>query len=139
MQGSKPDYQNLGLSTIMGTQLRLLVETQLLAELTNYGLETNNLKFDWSGSCIQGHDASYLDGQLENFSGIFLFDTNDQLIVDGWMEFIHEGNFFLAYWEFIAVWEEQKKVFEKAKPGIPDHIWQQIPDDLKWNYEKERL
>ena len=124
----------------MGPQLRALVERQLLKDLANYNVVDLNLKFDWSDSCIEGHDTSYLDGQLENFSGISVFDVANQLIANGWMEFVHEGDFFfLAYWEFVQVWQGDEKCFEKSEPGIPNHIWQVIPDEIKGLYKSERL
>lgn len=123
----------------MGPQLRALVEKQLLEDLKHYSASPKYLKFDWSESCIEGHDTSFLDGHVENFSGIAIFDDNDELIAEGWMEFVHEGNFFLAYWDYLTIWENDKKVFDKRRPGIPDHVWVQIPDDIKWNYEKERI
>lgn len=122
----------------MGPRLKTLVETQLLADLGNYIMTIDNLRFDWSDSCIEGHDTIYLDGQLENFSGIAVFNLDSQLIAEGWMDFVHEGNFFLAYWDFVTIWQDNKKTFEKANSGIPDHIWQQIPDHIKWSYEKAR-
>ncbi|MFM7859057.1 MAG: hypothetical protein ACKO96_45820, partial [Flammeovirgaceae bacterium] len=127
----------LGLSTILGPRLRTLVETQLIKDLRHYGVEKQNLKFDWSESCIEGHDTDYLDGRLENFSGIAVFDQNDNLIADGWMEFIHRGQFFLAYWEFVTIWDKDTKVFEKKTPGMPGHILNQIPDDIKTEIERK--
>jgi hypothetical protein len=55
------------------------------------------------------------------------------------MDFIHEGDFFLAYWDFVTVWQHNKKVFDKTKPGIPDHVWRQIPDKIQWNHKQDRL
>lgn len=139
MQTVKPNYTDFGLSNPMGPQLRTLVEKQLIADLASYGIASLNLKFDWSDSCIEGHDSSYLDGDLENYSGILVFDEHDDLVADGWMEFIHEGAFFLVYWEYVTIWQNSKEIFDKAEAGIPDHVWIELPDSIKWNYEKERL
>jgi len=54
------------------------------------------------------------------------------------MEFIHEGNFFLAYWEFVTTWNIDKQLQEKRVSGIPDHVWRQIPDDIKPVYKKDK-
>lgn len=132
----KPNYKDLGLSTTMGPKLRTLVETHLTNDLRQYGVKDVDLKFDWSESCIEGHDSTYLDGQLENFSGISIYDTRNKLIADGWMEFIHRGQFFLAYWEFVTIWDNEKKVFEKKTPGMPLHIVAQIPADMKTETER---
>lgn len=122
----------------MGPQLRALVESQLLQDLGHYGLFNKDLKFDWSQSCIEGHDGSYLDGRLENFSGLMVFDGSGKLIVDGWMEFVHRGKFFLAYWEFVSIWKDNIKVFEKSVPGLPKHVLDKIPTELMTESEKER-
>ncbi|WP_338870084.1 hypothetical protein WBJ53_21820 [Spirosoma sp. SC4-14] len=134
----KPNYNDLGLSATMGPKLRTFVERQLLWDLANYSVTIENLKFDWLDSCIEGRDTSCLDGQLENFSGITVYDINDKLVADGWMDFIHEGDFFLAYWDFITVWQGNRKVLDKTRSGIPDHIWRQIPESIQWNYKQAR-
>lgn len=48
----KPDYLSFGLSTSMGPQLREAVEKHLLTDLYHY-CQKENLKFDWSESCIE--------------------------------------------------------------------------------------
>jgi hypothetical protein len=93
----------------MGPELRSLVERHLVEDLKFYGID-KELHFDWSDSCIEGHDTNYLDGSLENFSGIAVFDNHENLVADGWMEFIHEGDFFLAYWNYVTTWESDKKL-----------------------------
>lgn len=131
MDKIKPNYTNLGLSSSMGPNLRIFVERQLADDLRNYGISLNQVKFDWSDSCIEGHDTYFLDGSLENFSGIAVFDVDDTLIAEGWMEFIHEQDFFLAYWEYVSTFNGNKKVSEKTDKGIPAHIWTKIPDGIK--------
>ncbi|MDR6562024.1 MULTISPECIES: hypothetical protein [unclassified Arcicella] len=135
----KPNYEGLGLSDYMGPQLRAIVEAQLLADLAHYGISTTSLKFDWSQSCIEGHNTHYLDGSLENFSGIAIYNIDNELVAEGWMEFVHEASFFLAYWDFITVWQDNQIFFEKSKFGIPEHVWIQIPEIIKWNYKSSRL
>lgn len=109
MNKAKPNYTDLGLSSQMGPELRSLVERHLVEDLKFYGID-KELHFDWSDSCIEGHDTNYLDGSLENFSGIAVFDNHENSVADGWMEFIHEGDFFLAYWNYVTTWESDKKL-----------------------------
>jgi len=123
----------------MGPQLRKLVEEQLIVDLRYYYIDKPVLKFDWSESCIEGHDAVYLNGYLENYSGITIFDEADCLVADGWMDFVLAGDFFLVYWDFITTWNEEERLANKSQPGIPDHIWLQIPDDIKGTYKNERM
>ncbi len=133
----KPNYTDLGWATSMGPKLRQLVEQQLLADLSVYNVDITNLKFDWSGSCVEGKCTNYLDGSVDRFSGIAVFDGNDKLIAEGWMEFIHEGDFFIAYWDDVTIIEVDKVVFDK-RGGIPNHVWSQIPVDVQPNYLNDR-
>lgn len=127
----KPNYQDLGFSKTMGPKLRELVESQLIEDLKFYGIHRKDLKFDWAKSCIEGHDTTYLDGSLENYSGIGVFDSNDNMVADGWMEFVHEEDFFLCYWDHVLTWNNNLMVGKKELFGLPEHIWLQIPDAIK--------
>lgn len=134
-----PDFGALGIADRMGAQLRALVESQLVADLHHYGVRADELRFDWSESCIEGHRTELLDGSVENFSSIAVYDASNNLIADGWMEFIHEGDFFQAYWEFVRTWNGDQKLKEKKEVGIPAHIWKLIPESARSNYKAERL
>ncbi|HSI91502.1 MAG TPA: hypothetical protein VK927_10330 [Adhaeribacter sp.] len=123
----------------MGPELQQLVEKQLLAELPHYKIEKQNLSFDWSGSTGEGRSAEYLDGTVENLSGVLVLDEAGNVVADGWMEFILEPDFFLAYWDHITTREGKKKLAEKQMPGIPKHVWKQLPEDLKHKFNKKRL
>ncbi|NVO10808.1 MAG: hypothetical protein HXX16_12650 [Bacteroidales bacterium] len=63
-----------------------------------------------------------------------LFDENDNLIVDGWMEFILEGDFFIAFWKFLEIYENGKCVFDKNDGLIPEHVKMKLPDSIKHLY-----
>lgn len=139
MKKANSDYSNLGFSSTMGPQLRKLVEQHLINDLKHYGVDEPVLKFDWSDSCIEGHDADFLDGSLENYSGIAVYDANDIIVADGWMEFILTGDFFLVYWDDLTTWQEDQQVSSKEEFGIPDHIWQQLPDDIKPTVKDELM
>lgn len=67
MNTTKPNYGDQGLSSSMGPKLRQLVEEQLTQDLRKYKIDQDKLKFDWSKSCIEGHDLEVLDGIIENF------------------------------------------------------------------------
>ena len=139
MNNIKPNYSDLGFSSSMGPQLRHLVEQQLAEDLKFYDIDKKELRFDWSDSCIEGHDTSYLDGSVEKFSGIAVFYGEDNFVADGWMEFIHEGDFFLSYWEYVTTWDNDKKLADKKDKGIPEHIWRQIPADIKPNFAIQKM
>ena len=123
----------------MSPELRELVENQLLAELPHYKLEKQNLKFDLSGSANEGHQMQHPDGIIASFSGILVLDENNAIVADGWMDFILEPDLFLPYWDHITTREGKKKLAEKQMPGIPKHIWKQIPMELREKYSDKRL
>lgn len=125
----------------MGPKLRMLVEQQLFDDLKVYGIKGNKYKFDWSESCIEGHDTTYLDGEVENFSGINVFNDKNEHIAEGWMEFIHEPtyNLFIVYWEFLRFYDEGKEIKIKDEVGIPEHIFNQIPVKVRFKHKNELL
>lgn len=128
---------SLGFSDCMGPQLRSFVERKLLDDLSNYLLPEIvashvALHFDWSDSCIEGHRTSWLDGEIENFSGIAVLDQEQNLIAEGWMEFIRTKADLEVFWwqlEGVAI-----KSRNQAVNTVPKHIWDRLSDDLrrKW-------
>ena len=134
-----PNYDVLGLSSSMGPRLREFVECQLVEDLLIYGVSLQVLKFDWSESCIEGHDAEYLDGSFENFSGIAIFDRNDLLIAQGWMDFVQVDTGFFVYWDYLEIVEGKKLVSKKVTHGIPNHIWEKLPIALKESKKADRM
>ncbi|KRG13690.1 hypothetical protein ACA30_14405 [Virgibacillus soli] len=137
----QPNYTNMGCSMMMGPKLRLAVEQQLSDDLKEYGIIWNRFKFDWSDSCVEGHEATYLDGRIENFSGINVFNEKDEHIAEGWMEFIHEPRsaFFIAYWEFLDIFDSDKEIRIKDDVGILLHIYHKIPKNIRSNYKADVL
>lgn len=133
----KANYVEMGFGRSMGPMLKKLVEGQLTKDLEHYGVINPQLRFDWSESCIEGKCTKFLDGSIDRFSSIYVFDNSDKLIAYGWMEFIHEGDFFWVYWDMVKIYRNEKIIFDK-KFGLPDHIWEKIPDEIKHNYIDER-
>ena len=138
METTTSDKQTYGAAALMSPELRELVEKQLLAELPHYKRDQAKLTFDWSGSMNEGHQIQHPLGIIASFSGILVLDENKQIVADGWMEFILEEDFFLAYWDHITIREGKKKLAEKQMPGIPKHVWKQIPEELKGKYKAKR-
>lgn len=130
----KPNYNDLGFGRSMGPNLLALVEKQLKTDLSHYIKTDGMLQFDWSESCINGACTNYLDSSIDRFSDIYLYQ-GEKLRFYGWMEFIHEENFFLVYWEFLDFYQGQKMIPLKDKPGIPQHVWTQIPSNLRSQYK----
>lgn len=139
MNKTSPNFKDFGFADRMGPKLKSEVEYQLLNDLKFYQINEDDLKFDWSESCIEGHNPNILDGTVENFSGISVFDCSDSLIAEGWMEFIHESDLFIVYWEFVTTWDGNKKLKEKKAVGLPNHIWKKLPDKTKSKYRELRM
>lgn len=138
------DYTAMGHVEQMGPQLREVVEQHLLRDLCHYGIDSTGLRFDWSDACVEGHGADYLDGRVENYSGIALFVPAGSIQAEGWMEFIYSESFFLAYWEILFectldLYEGPGSRALKTKPGIPPHIWEYIPLELRPRFESNRM
>jgi hypothetical protein len=125
--------ERLGDTECMGPMLQAEIEHQLLEDLLHYNVNTENVFFDWSDTSIEGHRTSYLDGEIENWSGISVIDSSGQVIAEGWMEFIHGGgdNPLFVFWDYLIIYENGVKRDAKTKSGIPRHIWEKIPDTSK--------
>ncbi|MCR8656712.1 hypothetical protein [Paenibacillus endoradicis] len=111
----------------MGPKLRAEVEKQLLLDLKHYINLEKELFFDWSESCIEDKRIQYLDGAVENFSGISLYDSEDQQILEGWMNFYFnkETNMFIVYWDCLDDLQSGIEI-ELKDFGMPEHVKRQI-------------
>ena len=117
----------------MGPKLRAFVERKLVEDLNYY--TPSNIKymrddvvFDWSESCIEGHRTGYLDGEVENFSGISLLDLAGSLIAEGWMEFIETQNDLKVFWSYLDGGEAHS-ISAKRENKIPTHVWETLRED----------
>ncbi len=126
-----------GLSSAVGPKLRELVQMQLADELNSLLGMNVKFDFDWSESCIEGHDGMFLDGSLENYSGIILTDKQTSIKADGWMDFIQEGDFLLAYWDQITIWQNDRELFSKDF-GISSFAFELVPEELRWHLKEVR-
>lgn len=124
---------DLGWAESMGPQLRAEFERQLLADLRHYGVEGEDLVFDWSETCGEGHCTTFLDGTLQSLSCVVVLNTNGECVAEGWLEFIHggDGNPLFVFWEFLTISRQGAMVDVKKEPGIPLHIWEMLPDSSR--------
>lgn len=51
------------------------------------------------------------------------------------MDFIQEGDFFLAYWDQITVWQNNKELFSKDF-GISNFAFALVPEELRWHLKE---
>lgn len=136
---SSENFETHGFSSKMGPLLRHAVEQQLREDLVHYEVQHADLHFDWSASCLEGSDAAWLDGHIENFSGITLLNQQGQTVVEGWMEFILADGRLLVHWDDLASWNAFEKHVHKSHFGIPPHIWNNLPEHIQHLYRQERM
>ncbi|MFT4715272.1 MAG: hypothetical protein ACI8YI_001256 [Paracoccaceae bacterium] len=127
--------EELGFSNCMGPKLRDFVERQLVSDLNEYapkGCEfyAETVLFDWSESCVEGHRTEYLDGAIENFSGIAIYDLSNDLIAGGWMEFIETKGTLKVFWWYLDTGKKYD-IQVKRTNGIPQHVWNPLDADIK--------
>lgn len=132
------DFNNYGYSQTMGPLLRAEVERQLLFDLENYYIFDGPLRFDWSETCMEGKHAEYLDGSLDNYSGISIMNDKMELVADGWMDFILTDK-LIVYWEFIDSYTGNLSAKGKDEPGIPTHIWNRLTIQEQARLKQQRL
>lgn len=129
------ETERLGFSDCMGPKLRQFVESQLLLDLSRYAspkltFHSDNIRFNWSESCLEGHRTYWLDGEIENFSGVAIFDLNERLIAEGWMEFIETETGLEVFWWFLEGGTDYD-IKRKRTNQVPKHIWNRLSDELR--------
>ena len=94
----KPNYTEYGdVSDFYEPNLVKKLEEQLSNDLMDsIGLKVDKFKFDWSES-FAALGRTYLDVELIDFSYISVFNVNDKIVAEGWMETIHEQECELHY------------------------------------------
>lgn len=120
----------------MSPRLKRELERQLTSDISHYVDTTPSLVFDWTGICIEGHSAELKGERIHNWSGIGLLTSDKKIIGSGWMEFCTYGlDEPVVYWEFLTI---QNQTF-KGEPGIPDHVWNQLPHYSQAFYKSVRM
>lgn len=121
----------------MGTELRAEITRQLLCDLSHYGITEPDLSLDWSEACIEGDSSGYLDGVIQNYSGVGILDKHNHVIGEGWIEFVHEGGSasLFVYWHYLTLGDEELK----TKPGIPLHVWEKLPQSARKLFAKYQM
>jgi hypothetical protein len=127
------------LHTSMGVKLKEVVESQLIKDLGNYKILKQPLRFDWSQSYGTGRTATFLDGSIQNFSRIIVFDQIGNLVADGCMDFICNRIFCISYWDLVTTWRDGNILCEKKEQGVPLHIWKQLPAAMMSKYIPKKM
>ncbi|HEX6483699.1 MAG TPA: hypothetical protein VF043_33045 [Ktedonobacteraceae bacterium] len=111
---------------------RLSFQNTLLQDFQRYSDKlSDDLAIDWSDTCPEGHTTEYLDGYLENWSGVWVVTTQGERIAWGWMDFIHGGgdNPLFVFWYYLHFGANTQDVVRAH--GIPQHIWESLPESSK--------
>ena len=127
-------HNKLSVSEILGDW----IESQLIADLKSYSV-FGDARFDWSQSYGAGRKVRHLDGTLENFSRIILFDREGELLADGCMDFVFSSSVVVCYWDLVTVWRKGQIISEKKEEGIPVHVWKQLPSALMTKYREKKI
>jgi hypothetical protein len=117
-------------------KLKEWMESQLITDLRHYQI-TETVVFDWTQSGGAGRKMRYMDGTLENFSRIIVFDQQGNLLADGCMEFIVNNSRPVCYWDILTVWKNGHIIREKREQGIPSHLWNVLPSTAPSKYSRK--
>ena len=114
-------------------KLQPVVEGQLLDDLRRYGVATEDLWLDWSDCCQEGHCTNALGEFLEDQSNVVARNQADEVVADGWMDFVHGGgaNPLFVFWDFLTLHRAGVPVKVKEQTGIPEHIWEALPETTR--------
>ncbi|WP_218161363.1 RDD family protein [Cohnella sp. OV330] len=98
----------------------------MLRELLLHHKFEHRLYFDWSESCIEGKSLHFLDGSLDRYSGISIYDENNEFVADGWMDFDFDpsSNQLSVYWIFLDIYlngQKIKTIQNDEKPISEEH------------------
>ena len=141
----KPNYTELVFSALMEPNLRNKIEEQLSNELMDeeYDLKDDKFKFDWSEIVAEGKSSSsiYLDEDIVSFSGINVFNVNDEFVAEGRVGFKYDMSekFFIAFWEFLTFnldeppkpnYTEYGDVSDFYEPNLIKKLEEQLSNDL---------
>lgn len=137
---TETERRDFGFSSCMGPELRAFVEKQLVLDLNRYirsegKVCRHSVRFDWSDSCVEGHRTHWLDGEIENFSGIAIFDNKMNLIADGWMEFIETETDLHVFWWYLSG-RSDYDIQDKSSNQIPEHIWEILSPQMRSSWAK---
>lgn len=133
-----PDYGDLGLSYPIKDKLRREVERQLSEDIRFYSVVNEILKFEWSESCFEGKSAYVLGSFIDRYSGVKVFNLNDEIIAEGWIDYIYEPdyNVFIVYWDELEAYDEGG-LHEIKGFGLPEHVYKKLPNELKNKYNNK--
>lgn len=119
----------------LGPELQSWVEKQLISDLGHYGCVANDLRFDWSDACQEGHCAYYQGRMIESLSGVIVRNAGGALVADGWMDFVCASNEKTAapilFWLFLSIQKGESLRKVKRDAFLPAHVWSMLSQEQK--------
>lgn len=128
--------ESLGFAIDIGEQLTY-IEEMLLEDLKYYGINSEKFIACWDMVCPEGKYTEIDNSKIHNFSGLYFYNNDYQL--EGWIDFIHEDDFFIIYWDILDIKINNTVINKKKNFGIPEHIWEKIHDNLKSKYINDKM
>ncbi len=114
----------------LGPAVQSWVEQQLLNDLRHYGVQGDDLCFDWTQVVQEGHWTDFRGRMLESLSDVAVRGSDGSLVAEGWMDFVIASEAPESepklFWLFLslAVDGNLKKVKEDAL--LPVHLWESM-------------
>jgi hypothetical protein len=119
----------------LGPAVQSWVEQQLLRDLRHYGVQRNDLRFDWSQVVQEGHCTDFRGRMLESLSEILVRGMDDSIVAEGWMDFVHTSEAAdsepMLFWLFLSLVTEGKVSRAKEDALLPAHLWESMTEAEK--------
>ena len=119
----------------LGPEVQSWVEQQLLSDLRHYGVQRDDLRFDWSQVVQEGHCTDFRGRMLESLSEILVRSADDSTVAEGWMDFVHTSEATDAepklFWLFLSVTADGKSRKVKEDAFLPVHLWESMTEAEK--------
>ena len=119
----------------LGPEVQSWVEQQLLSDLRHYGVQRNDLLFDWSQVVQEGHYMDFRGRMLESLSDILVRGSDGTTVAEGWMDFVNTSagtdSEPRLFWLFLSVAADCKLKKVKEDALLPVHLWESMTDSEK--------
>ena len=119
----------------LGPAVQAWVEQQLLSDLRHYGVQRNDLRFDWLQVVQEGHHTDFRGRMLESLSEILVRSADDSIVAEGWMDFVRTSEDRdsepRVFWLFLSLVADDKAKRVKDDALLPSHVWESMTDAEK--------
>lgn len=114
----------------LGPEVQSWVEQQLLNDLRHYGVQGDDLRFDWSQVVQEGHWTEFRGRMLESLSDVAVRSSDGSLVAEGWMDFVRASKApeseLKLFWLFLSVAVDGNLKKVKEDVLLPVHLWESM-------------